>query len=422
MKKLFNLLIILLIIYFGLEISFINLNKGHNIEYKIKKGNNTFNIKEVYTQKRKNEINNYYFEIKINNEIFNFQTFKNYKKANYIIKDIIYFTDDDYKCLYLIDKNKEQMTDVICKKDNIQYFYNSIKGNSKKIDEYVKKIPNYKKNKENLENIIDADPLIFYKDNVENNHYLYIENYKGIYLINKKDNVKNITNFKNDVYTNKISTLNGKNYVTANYNEQYKFHEFKIVNILNGKKREIISNDDISFDSYIQGNIDNQVYVFDKNEKKQYRINLNTNTVLLSGDKSKGIENYKNGQMIVGSAYLASNQEIKFNNYTFDTSFNDKTYEKVDKVGNKLSGYYYLYEKENNKYKVYRVNVQNKKILTYLFQTDDIDNVYYYLDYVYYKDGVYIKYYSDAKYIKTLLKNSELEFNKAINFGLYVKK
>ena len=89
MKKLFNLLIILLIIYFGLEISFINLNKGHNIEYKIKKGNNTFNIKEVYTQKRKNEINNYYFEIKINNEIFNFQTFKNYKKANYIIKDII---------------------------------------------------------------------------------------------------------------------------------------------------------------------------------------------------------------------------------------------------------------------------------------------------------------------------------------------
>ena len=45
MKKLFNLLIILLIIYFGLEISFINLNKGHNIDYKIKKGNNTFNIK-----------------------------------------------------------------------------------------------------------------------------------------------------------------------------------------------------------------------------------------------------------------------------------------------------------------------------------------------------------------------------------------
>ena len=45
-----------------------------------------------------------------------------------------------------------------------------------------------------------------------------------------------------------------------------------------------------------------------------------------------------------------------------------------------------------------------------------------YIDYVYYKDGVYIKYYSDAKYIKTLLKNSELEFNKAINFGLYVKK
>ena len=42
MKKLFNLLIILLILYFGIEISFINLNKGHNLEYKIKKDENTF--------------------------------------------------------------------------------------------------------------------------------------------------------------------------------------------------------------------------------------------------------------------------------------------------------------------------------------------------------------------------------------------
>ena len=90
--------------------------------------------------------------------------------------------------------------------------------------------------------------LRMYKDNIIDNHYLYIENYKGIYLINKEYNVKNITIFKNDLYTNKISILNGKNYITANYNDQYKFHEFKVVNITNGKKSEIISNDDISFD------------------------------------------------------------------------------------------------------------------------------------------------------------------------------
>lgn len=421
MKKLFNLLIILLILYFGIEISFINLNKGHNLEYKIKKDENTFYIKEIYTQKRKNEINNYYFEVKINDDVFNFQTYKNYKKANYIIKDIEYFSNDKYKCIYLKDKDKKQISDVICLNNGIEYFYSSIKNQDKELDEFVKKLKGYIINKENLENKIDANPIIFYKDNIIDNHYLYIENYKGIYLINKEDNVKNITIFKNDLYTNKISILNGKNYITANYNDQYKFHEFKVVNITNGKKSEIISNDDISFDSYMQGTIDNQTYIFDKSEKKQYRINLKSKIVSLSGNKSKGIELYKNNKIITGSAYTATKEEIKFNKYTCDNKFNNKEYDKVEKVGNELSGYYYLYLKENNKYKVYRVNVQNKKILTYLFTTDDIDNVYYFEDYIYYKDGLYIKYYKDNIGIKTLIKNTELEFNKSINFGLYVK-
>ena len=56
MKKLVNLLTILLILYFGIEISFIKLNKGHDLEYKIKKNNKVFNIKEVYKRKRKKSI------------------------------------------------------------------------------------------------------------------------------------------------------------------------------------------------------------------------------------------------------------------------------------------------------------------------------------------------------------------------------
>ena len=145
MEKLIKLLVILLILYFGIELSFINLNKGHNLEYKIKKDDNTFYIKEVYTKKRKNEINNYYFEIKLNEDIYNFQTYQDYKKANYIIKDIEYFNNDEYKCIYLKDKNEEQISDVICKKDNIQYFYNSIKGKDEELDKFVKKLKGYKK-------------------------------------------------------------------------------------------------------------------------------------------------------------------------------------------------------------------------------------------------------------------------------------
>lgn len=421
MEKLVKLLIILLILYFGIEISFINLNKGHNLEYKIKKDDNTFYIKEIYTKKRKNEIDNYYFEIKINDDIFNFQTYKDYKRANYIIKDIEYFSNDNYKCIYLKDKEEKQISDVICLNNGIQYFYNTIPVKEKSVDEFVKKLKGYNNNKENLKNKIDAKPIIFYRDNIIDNHFLYVENYKGIYLINKKDNVKNISLFKNDVYKNEVSILNNDYYVTADYNQEYNFHEFKLINITNGKKTKIISNDSLSLDSYMQGSIENDVYLLDKSEKKQYRINIKNKTVSLSGNKSKGIEIYKNNMLMTDSAYTAAKEKILFSKYTIDNKFNDKEYEKIEKVGNKLSGYYYLYEKDDNKYKVYRVNVQNKKILTYLFTTDDINNVYYYEDYIYYKDGLYIKYYQDLKGTKTLLKDTEFEFNKTINFGLYVK-
>ncbi|MBE6159710.1 MAG: hypothetical protein E7157_01530 [Lactobacillales bacterium] len=421
MEKLIKLLVILLVLYFGIELSFINLNKGHNLEYKIKENDNTFYIKEIYTKKRKNEINNYYFEIKLNEDIYNFQTYKNYKNANYIIKNIEYFSNDNYKCVYLKDKEEKQISDVICLNNDIQYFYSNIEGKDKEVDEFVKKLKGYKKNKENLKNKIDAKPVILYRDNIIDNHYLYVENYKGIYLINKKDNVKNISLFKNDLYKNEISILNNENYITADYNEEYGFHEFKLVNIINGKKSEIISNDEISLDSYMQGSIDKEVYLFDKSDKKQYRINLKSKIVSLSGNKSKGIEVYKNNKLTTDSAYKAAKQEVLFNKYTVDSKFNDKEYEKVEKIGNKLSGYYYLYEKDGNKYKVYRVNVQNKKILTYMFTTDDIKNIYYYEDYIYYKDGIYIKYYQDDIGTKILLKNTEFEFNKTINFGLYVK-
>ena len=98
----------------------------------------------------------------------------------------------------------------------------------------------------------------------------------------------------------------------------------------------------------------------------------------------------------------------------------DKEYDKVEKIGNKLSGYYYLYLKNDDIYDVYRVSVQNKKILTYLFSTDDLNNVYYYKDYVYYKDNLNIRYYQNELGKKTLLKDTEFEFNKSLKFGLYV--
>lgn len=421
MRKLINLLLLLTILYFGIEISFVNLNKGHKIEYKIKSNDKTFIIKEIYTQKRRHEKNNYYFEIKVDDTVFNYQTYKNYKRANYIIKKINYFEKSNYKCINLKDKKNLDISDTICMKDNIQYFYNSIKGKNKDVDNFVSKINNRVKYTDSKKNKIDADPVILYTDNLVDKHYIGLQNYKGIYLVNKKDKVKNINIFKNDVYTNKASIISNRLYLTIDYSKDYRFHNFYIVDIKNGKKKTITADDSISLDSYMQGSVNHEVFLFDRSNKLQYRINLKNKTVKVSGKVSSGIQVYRNNKFEIGSAYDALNNDLRFNIYSSDNKFNDKEYSRVDKVGNKYSGYYYLYVKNKDNYDVYRVNVQNKKVLTYIFTTDDINNVYYFEDYVYYKQGNYIKYYQNDLGIKTLLKNKEFEFNKSLMFGLYVK-
>ncbi len=421
MKKLLYLLVFLLIVYFGLEFSFIKLSKGHNVEYKIVTNKSEFLVKEIYTH-RKNELKSYYFEIDYNNNTFNFQTLENFKSANYIIKEIYSYSNDNYNCIYPIFKDERTVTDVICKKDNIQYLYNTIKGKDKQLDKFVSSLNNYNENnfKYSTKNKIEATPVTLYTDNIVDKHYLYLSNYRGIYLINKKDNIRNIELFNSDIYNNKINGIVNENYITANYNKDYKFNEFYLVNIKNGKRKEIISDKAISLDSYNQGSIDNDLYLFNRSDKIQYRINVKNKTVSKIGSTSKGIQLYKNQKFIVGSAYDAYNKELTFNKYSYSNKFNNKTYSKVDKVGNKISGYYYLYEKQDNYYNVYKVSMQNKNILTYLFKTTDINNIEYVEGYIYYKYGNNLYYYKDNLTSKVLLKNTEFEFNNTIKFGIFV--
>ena len=105
----------------------------------------------------------------------------------------------------------------------------------------------------------------------------------------------------------------------------------------------------------------------------------------------------------------------------FDNYYSDKVvgYDKVNKIGKK-QGFYYLYKKENNKYLVYRADVQNPKITTYLFTTTNPNSVIYLNDYIYFKNGTTIYYYTQ-KGVRKVIDNSELEFNDDISFGVYTK-
>ena len=156
------------------------------------------------------------------------------------------------------------------------------------------------------------------------------------------------------------------------------------------------------------------MYFIDKSNKIQYEVTKDR--INKYGDINSNIKVYKNKKWNEISFRESTTNEYIMNDYKIDNTFNNIKYEKVDKIGNKFSGYYYLYKKINGEYRVYRVNTRNINIRKYLFTTTNINNVVYKDDVVYYINKETIYKYSEKSGNKSILKSSELEFNGNIKF------
>lgn len=414
MKKIMGLLLILLLGYFGFQLIFRFIDKGHIEEYVITKNEQIFNVKEIYTVNT-NEDDNYYLEIKINDEIFDMQIYDNLNMAKRIVTDVYYY-DLDYKCIIPVINNKKY-GNVICKIDDTYYNYDVLKGKSSSLDLFVKELNLTEEDSK----ILNTKDKITVYDNLLENHYLALENYKGIVTVNKKNlsNIVDVNLFEKDTYTKDISCFIGKYYLVADYNKQTKFNEFKLIDITNNKVKTIKYDYDISLDSYILGTYENKVYLFDNSTKKEYEIDIKKETIIEIGNTNVGIKMLVNGNFENINAYTVYQNKTKFTPYEVSYTFNNQNYELVLKVGKEKSGYYYIFEKIGNIYKVYRSNIQNGVNKTYLFETDS-PNLLYSKDSVYYLDGKYLKRYGNQGN-KTILEYSELEFNHNIKIGLFNK-
>lgn len=419
MKKLLKLLVFLFVMYIFIQLGFRFFSKGHNIEYKIDNGKE-FLIKEKKVQNTKNEIDNYYFEITVDDTTFGIQTHQKLKNMEKVIVDIKYYEDDRYKCILPVAKNETLFTDILCKQGEFYYWYNSIKGHNMQLDAFASSISFYNpSNFENSNETIKSDANVVAYDNFPEDLYVGLEYYKGVYSFNNRSGYKKQSLFDKDIYTKDISGYVKKYYVVADYNQEYEFHNFLVVNLETNEITKITSNNAISMYSYVQGVVDNSMYIIDTANKKQYEINVKTKTAVEVGNESNGIKQYENGNWTNINIYEAINSKRVFNKYSIDPTFNGRTYARVDKVGNELSGYYYLYENVNNIYRVYRANIQNPNLINYIFETNNIDNIVYNKGNVYYKENSYIKYYSDLTGSRNLIKYDEVSFNNSLKFGTY---
>lgn len=422
MKYLLKTLVILLAVLLGLKFFIHLFDKGHEISY----SSGNFKVKEILKTNALYGEDAYYFEVSHEKFKMNFQIPMNYNKAEKIINSIKYEKVSNMYCIMPVFKGNKVLTDIMCvpaydKKNKSKLlemkFYHDLSDDKKKeLSGFVKSLKTYGYDVSDYNDSAASHKLsntvTLYDDNIVENHYIAMENYKGLSLYNNKQS--NVKLFDNDVYKKPVKIFNDKYYIVADYNEEYSFKNFYVVNLINGKVSRIRSYDDLSFDIVVEGALNDDIYFFDTDAETQYKINLKHETVEKVADKNN--LKYYNGKWETMTLNEASSGK-KFDRYHSDVP---NGFVKADCLGDKVGYCYYYKKKSDNSYDVYRADVQNKNMITYLFTTSDMNSVIYLNDYIYFLNGNSVYYYHN-KGIRCVLENTELEFNDDLSFGVYIK-
>lgn len=381
---------------------------SHEINYLIEKDNHKFNINERY------ENNKYYFSVNNNGYNYIFTIDNKFGKNKEIITDFIVTGNSNLECIYPVYKGinnnsnntnilaSKVSSNIICSDKSNIYSYESVKNKSIVIN-FVKELKekgyNLLVQEDNYNNPSRIDGVEYYKEYID--EIIAMWNYRGITIINNKNSYTNEI-FDFDRYENTLGITVDKYYVVPNYinNNLFEIDGFHIINLKNNEK-DLVKLDFIMSDkSYINGIINNKLYIFDKNNMKQIEIDVNKKEINVISNNN--VAKYYDNSWIDRNVYDFKNSEIKFN-------YINKEDVKEYNLNNvyQSSDSYFVYE-NNTMYQIYKNNLNKKIVLFYGKDLKDIkvidNNIYYVSDNSLYR-------YNDKYSIKKLLTNNELKYN-----------
>ena len=260
---------------------------------------------------------------------FNFDIYKKRGISKLKIKKIKVIESDNLICLYPEIKNIN--TYPLC-------YYN---------EEYVdyKLINNEVLNEYKTIQEFESDGNFYFNNSLTKKEYVYLWNYKGFYQMNN-DKLETLDLFKEGKYDNSLMYKIDDKIIFPNYDQEYEFNELYVLDMLNGKMNKIESKYDISYNSYIVGNIGRILYLFDIKESYLYEIDTKRLTIRLVGSEELGYFKYEGDKKVDVNVTEYKNRNIKYNN---EIESNYK-YEIVD---NKL---YKSYIEDDLKLKIFEGN------------------------------------------------------------------
>lgn len=278
MKK-YLLFLIITIIFIILYFFFINGEESYSINYEL----NNYKVVETYDKDNKF----YKFEIMTDELNIDFVYDGKYTKSRKIINKINKKDINEYVC-YQLKFNNNDKTEFVCIDDNKNYVSSNIANNYTNNDKVLS-------SKNNIE---------IYNDSYD----YYLWSGFGFKEVNSGTNFKFL---KNESYDNNLYYIYNDTLLIADYDQNRTFNKFYLFNTKEKSIEEFEFDFNISFDSYFMGDYKDYIYLFDKKNSVQYKINIEKKKISISSDKNGGFfYDYKES--------TKSLKELKYKEVTFN--------------------------------------------------------------------------------------------------------
>lgn len=388
-KKLMVIILLILIIIFVRHI----IKTNHKVEYKIS------NYKIIENFKIINKKHQYTIRISNKDKVYTYILNKNINKQKQIIKDMKTYKSKNISCIIPIYKNKKLENNIYCLNGKEQVSNYSLQNN-KDYKNILKKA-----NKYNIQSISNSNKtskykkINIYKDNISEKDIYTIWDYKGIYII-KNNNYQYKSILSNDIYDNVMSIIVNKYYVIFDNRSVNGIEKIYYYDLAKDKLKEFTSQEKISKTSYVNGIYNNEIYVTDTKEKKQFKINVKKEKVEEISTNNEYFLYRNNKKTILDkTSFFKKNQY--FTNYKVENK-------KIESQDIKEDLNYYYYRKNNKFYSQIKGNKYNSE---YLFELSDIDE-WQVIDenIILISDGILYKY-SEREGLNKIVESNELKYN-----------
>lgn len=282
-KSLLIILIIIIIIFIYILYKPTNYQKKYLVD--------DYNVTEKYDGR-------YHIQISKNNLSFNYAFDKKYSPFRNIVKKINTYVEGNYYCIDISIANVKLLP--LCYQGQKMIDFRLI--DTQQFKQFIEVNHNIRKTYINA--VIDKYNIL-----TSDTSSYAIWNYKGIDFISR-EKLEKIPLFEKDIYDNSLVYKTDNYLFIPNYNLSHNFNEIIIIDMRNGVSKKIDLLYDISYESYINGHLEDKVYLVDKKEKVQYEIDLIKKEInIISTDDGLG-KNYSDKWEEITINRLVNNEII----------------------------------------------------------------------------------------------------------------